>query len=74
MIEPYCCLCAEGRGLQVHHVDWNHKNNARENRVFLCQSCHSKVHQLGIKVREHLRPGLVEDAWYTMNRRKVLWG
>jgi 5-methylcytosine-specific restriction endonuclease McrA len=55
-------------------VDWNHKNNARENRVFLCQSCHSKVHQLGIKVREHLRPGLVEDAWYTMNRRKVLWG
>jgi hypothetical protein len=40
-----CYVCGRQRDLQVHHVDWNHHNNARENRMVLCGRCHCEVHR-----------------------------
>jgi len=31
------------RGLNIHHIDYNKKNNKTSNLVALCQSCHSKT-------------------------------
>ena len=40
------CLCTEeqlGRALDVHHIDYDKKNNCPENLIALCQSCHSQT-------------------------------
>lgn len=42
-----CCkLCnsKDKRVLAVHHIDYNHKNNAIENLAWLCHNCHHLVH------------------------------
>ena len=36
---------------QVHHVDGDHDNNARENRVPICNYCHQGIHQKGFSKR-----------------------
>lgn len=41
-----CEICGSQRYLVVHHIDKNRKNNARENLVKVCRSCHSKIHGL----------------------------
>jgi hypothetical protein len=32
-----------GYNLPVHHIDYNKKNNAHENLITLCKSCHSQT-------------------------------
>jgi len=41
-----CQICYEfenGRCHDVHHIDYDKKNNAPENLITLCQSCHRKT-------------------------------
>ena len=45
---------APSAGLQVHHVDNDHKNNAIENLITLCPLCHGIFH-IGFQVRN--KPG-----------------
>lgn len=40
------CKTPESR-LEVHHIDYNHDNDASENLAVLCHACHSKHHMRG---------------------------
>ena len=47
--EYKCTVCWRGERntttwnvpLQIHHQDWNYKNNSKENLTVLCPNCHS---------------------------------
>jgi len=46
---PACEACgAMGRG-HVHHIDWEPTNNAQENLITLCPSCHRHIHSPSFK-------------------------
>ena len=34
---------SEIRKMNLHHIDFNKKNDKRSNLVFLCNSCHAKT-------------------------------
>ena len=40
----YCELCG-GEGKEVHHIDNDPTNNASENLIELCVSCHKQIHK-----------------------------
>jgi 5-methylcytosine-specific restriction endonuclease McrA len=40
-----CSLCKKDKRLEVHHIDFNRKNNKLSNLTILCKSCHSKIHK-----------------------------
>lgn len=39
-----CVSCQSNEKLHIHHIDRNYKNNESENLIFLCASCHLKLH------------------------------
>jgi len=39
-----CLLCAINNDLCLHHIDKDKRNNNENNLIYLCRSCHSKVH------------------------------
>lgn len=39
-----CINCLTLKRLEIHHIDFNNKNNKLSNLVILCKSCHSKIH------------------------------
>jgi 5-methylcytosine-specific restriction endonuclease McrA len=39
-----CEFCGTTEQLNLHHVDGDRKNEARENLMTLCASCHTKLH------------------------------
>lgn len=46
------CICCGRTCLTpvIHHVDGNHKNNYKENRIPVCQDCHTAIHHgIGIQ-------------------------
>jgi 5-methylcytosine-specific restriction endonuclease McrA len=38
-----CQVCGEYPAFDVHHIDYNKKNNEPENLITLCRNCHSKT-------------------------------
>lgn len=42
--EKVCSRCGSTTNVDMHHKDHNHSNNASENLVLLCRSCHMKEH------------------------------
>lgn len=51
----YCVLCGSGKDVEVHHLDGNHNNNSRDNRVRLCHRCHVLVHKyLGVATADEI--------------------
>lgn len=44
--QNFCEICGGAKYLVVHHLDKNRKNNAPENLVKLCRSCHAQLHML----------------------------
>ena len=30
--------------INVHHIDGNHENNKKKNKLFLCNDCHKAIH------------------------------
>lgn len=51
--EKSCILCGSTEGVSVHHIDFDRKNNKRENMMILCKSHHHKLH--GALYREFIR-------------------
>ncbi len=43
--EKKCETCGARKNICVHHIDFNHRNNKKENLIILCKSCHCKTHK-----------------------------
>lgn len=41
-----CSDCGGTRNVVVHHKDRNRKNNEESNLIYLCRSCHAKLHEV----------------------------
>jgi len=68
-----CCVCTEpGKPVQLHHIDEDHANNARENLAVLCLDCHYQTQIRGGFAR-HLDPAQVRqyrDDWVARMQRR----
>jgi hypothetical protein len=49
-----CLICDSAEKVEVHHLDFDHGNDLRGNRVQLCQRCHKVIHQSGGLSREEM--------------------
>ena len=47
--EKKCFTCKSKKNIEIHHKDFNRKNNEIENLVPLCCSCHMKLHNFYIE-------------------------
>lgn len=43
-----CVICGKDSRTEVHHLDWNWRNNSPDNLVRVCRGCHTKIHRRGI--------------------------
>jgi len=62
-----CQLCGKYPAFEVHHIDYNKKNNEPENLITLCKSCHIKTN----KNREYWKnclQKLIKNKKYERNR------
>jgi len=41
--DGFKCKICDKNGYDVHHIDYNKKNNLQENLINLCRSCHAKT-------------------------------
>lgn len=55
--DNYSCQCLHRhhhrRRLDVHHIDWNKRNNDPKNLITLCNGCHMAIHR-------KYKPGVIE--------------
>jgi phage replication O-like protein O len=54
-----CKVCSyngnvTGENLHIHHIDFNQGNNAEENLITLCKSCHAKSHNNDLTYQDYL--------------------
>ena len=42
--DKICFICKSNKKIHIHHKDRNWKNNTLNNLVYLCLSCHLKIH------------------------------
>lgn len=40
-----CKKCGSKNNLEVHHIDYNKRNNDLKNLLLLCRKCHRKLHR-----------------------------
>ena len=45
-----CAVCGTTDNLEVHHKDRDHSNNAPQNLITMCESCHQRVHSRNLLV------------------------
>lgn len=50
-----CALCRTRGCLTIHHIDEDHENNAYDNQLILCQTCHDGYHRANDPSREKIR-------------------
>ncbi|MEO7667444.1 MAG: hypothetical protein ABIU97_10490, partial [Dehalococcoidia bacterium] len=50
-----CFMCGDRQNLNEHHIDWNRSHNRPENKVALCQRCHSICHNSGVNNIKEIR-------------------
>ena len=43
--EKFCEICGTTKSIDIHHKDGNPYNNAPDNLVSVCRSCHMKLHR-----------------------------
>ena len=52
--ERECATCGFTKGLETHHIDWNHDNSNPDNLEKLCKYCHMQAHKLGNPLFEQM--------------------
>ena len=57
-----CVKCGSKKRICIHHIDWDENNNALNNLVLLCSSCHGKLHSF---IPPRLRKQIFEE-WVSM--------
>ena len=50
-----CFICGSLTKIETHHIDWHHENPDPNNKVKLCQVCHSIIHKEGYMSIEEMR-------------------
>lgn len=40
-----CAICGKPNSVEVHHIDYDKQNSARENLIVLCSPCHGKINR-----------------------------
>lgn len=56
-----CQICKERPQEQLHHLDFNHKNNKPENHQLICTLCHAKIHGIEPRISELKRLVLLHN-------------
>jgi len=44
-IEKVCASCGVENNIEIHHIDFNCRNNNLLNLIYLCTTCHGKRHR-----------------------------
>jgi hypothetical protein len=44
-----CIVCSSSKQLMTHHIDYNKRNNLKENLITLCNSCHNRTNSPGLR-------------------------
>ncbi len=60
-IKAPCFMCGSPYGINTHHIDWNHDNNAPANLATLCHHCHEQNHKLGKPLFDELRQRITNN-------------
>lgn len=68
-ITKKCVICEFNKIVELHHLDGNKKNNARENLIGLCPNHHKMVHNF--KFRKEIRE-LLEQKGFNLPEDKKL--
>jgi phage replication O-like protein O len=62
------CLCCGYNGnvtkenLHIHHIDFNQGNNAHDNLITLCKSCHGKAHNNNSEYKAYLKTLITQNG------------
>lgn len=62
-----CNYNKDGKMLDVHHYDHNHKNNRYSNLRILCVWCHAKHHRLK---KDYILPQIISDKEMDLEVKK----
>ena len=54
-------VCGFDKGVDLHHLDDNHKNNSRENLIGLCPNHHKMLHDF--RYRKEMRDLLGQKGY-----------
>lgn len=49
-IKDKCYICGGVNNLVVHHIDFNHDNNDKNNLITLCNKCHGQIHNFNLEI------------------------
>ena len=58
------CVICNKKGISVHHVDYDIKNNKPDNLVLLCNSCHAKTNSRRKEWEQYFKEKLVLELKY----------
>jgi len=63
-ITKKCMICEFDKIVDLHHIDYNEKNNSRENLVGLCPNHHKMIHDMRFKneIESQIREKIIEQG------------
>jgi hypothetical protein len=59
-----CEICDSNQFVELHHKDFNHGNNIKENLIFLCRTCHQSLHRKYLWEHRKVIPIRREDGTF----------
>ena len=55
----------------VHHINGNHEDNRKENRIQICEDCHTAIHS-GISIKNGGRSRRYKREYENMDRKILI--
>lgn len=76
-IRGECMICKRHfLDLHIHHLDGNHLNNIKINTIYICGSCHKKIH-LGLgkttKFLKYKQTKTTKERLQKINHLREIW-